>query len=171
MAQILIKAGEYLWSPEGTRIIDENGFAVRATEDTVCEVPDEKYEFIMSVVENDRKLEQELLEAEQKYQQEQQKEQELPPQPTPEELETMWLENATITMRQARLALLELGLLADVENVIENLPSDIKQKAKIEWEYSTSVNRKNDTFLLIVEQLGIDSKEDIDNFFLLAKEK
>lgn len=169
MAQILIKAGEYLWSPQGTRIIDENGFAVKAPEDTICEVPDERYDFILSVVEADRQKEQELLEQEQKYHEETQKQEEEQKQPTPEELEAMWLQDATVSMRQARLALLEMGLLSDVEQAIQNLQEPQKSIAKIEWEYSAVVSRKNDTFLLIVEQLGIDSKEEIDNFFRLAK--
>ena len=46
-----------------------------------------------------------------------------------------------VTMRQARLALLANGLLAQVETAINGLPSPQKEAARIEWDYSSEVHR------------------------------
>lgn len=168
MAEILVKAGEPIWTEQGTHLLDENGFAVIAQEDTICYVPDEKLELISSIIESGRS----------KQEQEPQKEQLSPDQhepiepPTEEELLNMWLENAVVTMRQARLALLELNLLDSVESAIQQIDDlNLRKKAQIEWEYSSSVSRKNEVFALIVSMLGLNSKENIDNFFLLARKK
>ena len=61
-----------------------------------------------------------------------------PPEPEPEPEPA----NPTVvTMRQARLALLANGLLAQVETAIEALPSPQKEAARIEWDYSSEVHR------------------------------
>lgn len=46
-----------------------------------------------------------------------------------------------VTMRQARLALLQAGLLAGIEAAIAGLPEPQKTAALIEWEYSSEVHR------------------------------
>lgn len=168
MATVLVKKGEPLWSEQGTHILDENGFAILAQEDTECNVPDDKFELIFAVIEHNRQK-QEIEQTNSQVDQNNNQDELQHKQYTEEELLNMWLQNATVSMRQARLALLEMGLLSDVEQAIQNLQEPQKSIAKIEWEYSAVVSRKNDTFLLIVEQLGIDSKEEIDNFFRLAK--
>jgi hypothetical protein len=77
-------------------------------------------------------------------------------------------ESVTIHMRQLRLALLDLNLLDTVKTVIENMEdSPSKQKIKIEWEYSTEINRNDEWIndLLLRMQL---SKAQIDKLFFAA---
>ena len=45
-------------------------------------------------------------------------------------------------MRQARLALLQAGLLDQVETALASIPDEVQRKAaQIEWEYATTVDR------------------------------
>ena len=46
-----------------------------------------------------------------------------------------------VTMRQARLALLGAGLLAQVNTAVANMPGDEGEAARIEWEYAQEVRR------------------------------
>jgi len=59
----------------------------------------------------------------------------LPPQPqTPQ----------SVTMRQARLALLGIGLLDDVDAAIAAIPDPVQRTAaEIEWEYAQTVDRNS----------------------------
>lgn len=70
-----------------------------------------------------------------------------------------------ITMRQARLVLLEHGLLANVQTAINNLPEPNKTKAQIEWDYSNTLQRDNSFVAVLGAALGLTS-EDIDNLFI-----
>jgi hypothetical protein len=72
-----------------------------------------------------------------------------------------------ITMRQARRALHQQGLLDDVSNAIEALPDPPKTDAKIEWEYSNEVQRYNGLVSSLAPMLGL-SEQDIDNLFILG---
>ena len=48
----------------------------------------------------------------------------------------------SVTMRQARLALLGIGLLDDVDAAIAAIPDPVQRKAaQIEWEYAQTVDR------------------------------
>jgi len=67
----------------------------------------------------------------------------------------------TLTMRQARLALLNLGLLADVEAAITTTES------RIWWDYSPSVERSNPLVISVLTVLGKTSTE-IDAMFISA---
>jgi hypothetical protein len=80
-----------------------------------------------------------------------------PPDPIPQ----------SVTMRQARLALLQQGLLAQVDTVIDQLPEPDKSAAKIEWEYSQTVERDRTLIQALAPGLGL-SDEDLDNLFKLA---
>jgi predicted component of type VI protein secretion system len=73
----------------------------------------------------------------------------------------------SVTMRQARLALLQQGLLAQVDTVIDQLPEPDKSAAKIEWEYSQTVERDRPLIQALAPGLGL-SDEDLDNLFKLA---
>ena len=46
-----------------------------------------------------------------------------------------------VTMRQARLALLGAGLLAQVNTAVANMPGAEGDAARIEWEYAQEVRR------------------------------
>jgi hypothetical protein len=77
---------------------------------------------------------------------------------------------SVVTMRQARLALLETSKLHLVDLAIDSLPSPQKEAAQIEWEYSGEVHRNKEFVLLLGAALGLTS-EDLDNLFLLASTK
>lgn len=74
---------------------------------------------------------------------------------------------ASVTMRQARLALLQEGLLDDVETAINALPEPQQSAARIEWEYSNEVQRTNGFVEQIAPALGLSSQQ-LDELFILA---
>lgn len=73
-----------------------------------------------------------------------------------------------VTMRQARLALLSVGLLDDVEDAIESIP-DLKTRraAQIDWEYATDVRRDSPLIVQLGPSLGLTGTQ-IDELFILA---
>ena len=73
----------------------------------------------------------------------------------------------SVTMRQARLALLGAGLLDDVEAAIAALPSPQKEAARIEWEYSQEVQRHNGFVSVLAPALGM-TDEQTDALFVTA---
>jgi hypothetical protein len=72
-----------------------------------------------------------------------------------------------VTMRQARLALLNAGLLDDVEAAINALPEPPRTAARIEWDFSSEVFRHRDFVLMLGNTLGLDSEE-MDDLFITA---
>mgnify|MGYP000881398425 FL=1 len=72
-----------------------------------------------------------------------------------------------VTMRQARLALLENGLLANVQPAINSLPEPDKTKAQIEWDYSNALQRGNPFVATLGAALGLN-EESLDNLFITA---
>lgn len=72
-----------------------------------------------------------------------------------------------VTMRQARLALLQAGHLEKVEAAINSLTSPQKEIAQIEWEYSQEVKRDKELVALLAPALGLDDKQ-LDDLFVLA---
>jgi hypothetical protein len=72
-----------------------------------------------------------------------------------------------VSMRQARLALLGAGLLAQVDVEIDALPSPQKEAARIEWEYSQEVQRNNGFVSSLAPALGL-TEEQIDLLFITA---
>lgn len=69
----------------------------------------------------------------------------------------------SVSMRQARLMLHSVGLLAEVDATIKQLGA----VAEIEWQYAQTVDRDN--FLIaMVQQSHNLSDEEIDNFFRIA---
>ena len=69
-----------------------------------------------------------------------------------------------VTMRQARLALLQEGLLATIESAIQN---STDEAMKIEWEYATEVRRDWASLVTLTESLGMTSTE-LDSLFTIA---
>ena len=69
----------------------------------------------------------------------------------------------TVSMRQARLALLQSGLLTQVNEAIVNGT----EADKITWEYATEVQRTDVLVTNLAKGLGL-SETDLDNLFLLA---
>lgn len=72
-----------------------------------------------------------------------------------------------VTMRQARLALLNANLLDDVNVAINSLSEPGKTQALIEWEYSSTVKRNSQLISIIGPLLDL-SWEDIDSLFIAA---
>ncbi len=75
---------------------------------------------------------------------------------------------SSVTMRQARLALLGAGLLASVDAAIDSLPSPQKEAARIEWEYATEVQRSSGLVPMMVVALGLDDAV-LDALFSVAE--
>lgn len=73
----------------------------------------------------------------------------------------------TVTMRQARLALLGVGMLPAVETAINALPEPQKSAARIEWDYSSEVRRDQPLVMMLAPALGLTAAQ-IDNLFLQA---
>ena len=74
---------------------------------------------------------------------------------------------ASVTMRQARLALLGAGLLASVDAAIDGLPGPQKEAARIEWEYATEVQRLSGLVPMMGAALGLDDAA-LDALFVAA---
>lgn len=71
----------------------------------------------------------------------------------------------SITPRQARLALLQAGLLSQVDTAIASLESPAKEQAEIEWEYATLIERESEWINQLGGALGLDSAG-IDDLFV-----
>ena len=82
---------------------------------------------------------------------------EVPSDPVPE----------VVTMRQARLALLGAGKLAQVEAAIASMPEPQRTAASIEWEYSNALQRSNPFVSQLGAALGLDDAG-IDALFVEA---
>lgn len=72
-----------------------------------------------------------------------------------------------VTMRQARLVLLGAGLLANVDTAIDSLSSPTKEKARIEWDYSSTVERHRSLVATLGAGLGLTSDQ-LDTLFITA---
>ena len=72
-----------------------------------------------------------------------------------------------VTMRQARLALFQQGLLANVQTAIDGLAEPQKTVTQISWDYAQTVKRDDDLVVQLAGALGLDSGA-LDNLFTLA---
>ena len=72
-----------------------------------------------------------------------------------------------ITARQAQLALLEAGLLDDVEAIIEALPANVRAHVRIEWDRATHVERGSAVTQMVATALGLTSAQ-VDALFVAA---
>lgn len=82
---------------------------------------------------------------------------EVPSDPVPE----------VVTMRQARLALLSAGLLAQVNTAVANMPGTEGDAASIEWEYAQEVRRDSPLVAGLSAALGL-TDETLDNLYKVA---
>lgn len=73
----------------------------------------------------------------------------------------------SVTMRQARLALLAAGKLAAVDLAIASLPSPAKESAQIEWEYAATVDRASPLIAQLAPALSM-SEAEMDALFVSA---
>jgi len=72
-----------------------------------------------------------------------------------------------VTMRQARLALLDAGLLSSVQTAINSLQEPAKTKAQIEWDYSNALQRDNSFVSVLGAALGLNETA-LDSLFIAA---
>ena len=74
----------------------------------------------------------------------------------------------SVTMRQARLALLAAGLLDDVDAALAAIPDATERRAaQIEWEYAATVDRASAWVGNLSSALGL-TDEQLDTLFLSA---
>jgi hypothetical protein len=74
---------------------------------------------------------------------------------------------SSVTMRQARLALAQQGLLQTVEDAIALIPEPDRSAVSIEWEYSAFVKRESSWIGVLAPALGMND-EQMDDLFALA---
>lgn len=74
---------------------------------------------------------------------------------------------ASVTMRQARLALLQAGLLSTVNDAIAAMPGADGDAARIEWEYSQEVQRNRALVLALAPVLNLTDAQ-LDQLFITA---
>lgn len=74
---------------------------------------------------------------------------------------------ASVSMRQARLALLSAGLLTQVNTAIAAMPGTAGEAARIEWEYATEVRRDSPLIAALAPALGMTDAQ-IDALFVSA---
>lgn len=72
-----------------------------------------------------------------------------------------------VTMRQARIALLNAGLLQAVNASIAAMPGTDGEKARIDWEFSQYVERNWQLVSLLAIDLGL-SPVQVDDLFVAA---
>lgn len=87
--------------------------------------------------------------------------------PPPSSAQTGIIVPQQVTMRQARLALLGAGKLALIDPAIDALPSPVKEGARIEWDYSSAVDRHRPLVATIGAALGMDDAA-LDALFITA---
>jgi hypothetical protein len=73
----------------------------------------------------------------------------------------------SISMRQARLALLQAGLLSAVEAAINDLTEPDKSAARIEWEYATEMRRDHHLIAALAVEMQL-SDQQVDDLFIAA---
>jgi hypothetical protein len=76
----------------------------------------------------------------------------------------------SVTMRQARLALLEAGLLDNVQNTVAGMQGPEGAAARIEWEYSSTMVRSQPLITAMAAALKL-TDADVDALFLSASTK
>lgn len=73
----------------------------------------------------------------------------------------------SVTMRQARLALLGAGLLDSVNAAIAAMPAHERSAAQIEWEYAQTVDRHSPFTQQLAAGLGLTDAQ-LDALFTTA---
>ena len=90
----------------------------------------------------------------------------LPPYPAPEPAPEVIVPQR-ITARQARLALLQAGLLDEVDGIIEALPPAVRAKVRIEWDHAAHVERASAVTQTVAVALSL-TPNDVDALFVAA---
>lgn len=72
-----------------------------------------------------------------------------------------------ISMRQARLALLQSGLLAPVDTAIAAMTGAAGDAARIDWQFAQTVERTHPLVATMIAQLNLTTKQ-LDDLFTLG---
>jgi hypothetical protein len=75
---------------------------------------------------------------------------------------------SVVTMRQARLALLQAGLLPTIEAAIDSMGSPAKEAAKIEWEYAQELRIDHPLVVSLTAAIGMTGEQLSDLFTAAA---
>ena len=86
------------------------------------------------------------------------------PPALPEYVQVVVAVPEVVTMRQARLALLGAGLLAQVNTAVANMPGAEGDAARIEWEYAQEVRRDSPLVAALSAAFGWTSAQ-LDDLF------
>lgn len=73
----------------------------------------------------------------------------------------------SVTMRQARLALLNAGLLQIVNTTVQNMQGQAGDAARIEWEFSSQVYRSQPLVISLAPVIGMTDNQ-LDQLFIEA---
>lgn len=73
----------------------------------------------------------------------------------------------SVEMAQARLALIDAGLLASVNTALTAMTGIDGEKARAEWEFRPNVRRDSQLVIGIAGSLGLTDQQ-IDNLFIAA---
>ena len=74
----------------------------------------------------------------------------------------------SVTSRQLRLALLDNGILTDVDTAINAITNTtVKTSTLIEWDYAQSIARYNSLVLNVISSLG-KTEDQLDDIFIKA---
>ncbi|MDR2450438.1 MAG: hypothetical protein LBE85_01390 [Candidatus Accumulibacter sp.] len=74
---------------------------------------------------------------------------------------------AVVSMRQARLALLEAGLYEGVNTAVAAMEGATGEAARIEWEFATEVRRDSPLVQALIPMLSLDEAA-VDALFVRA---
>lgn len=75
---------------------------------------------------------------------------------------------SSVSARQARLALLGAGLLANAEQALAAMEGVQGEAARIEWEYASAIERDSPLVLALSQVLGLTG-EQVDDLFRAAE--
>lgn len=81
----------------------------------------------------------------------------IPPAPVPE----------VVTMRQARQAMLNAGILGQVDSLIAAMPGEEGESARIDWNHARDVKRDWPLIGALGPQMGL-TEQQIDGLFIYA---
>ena len=84
-----------------------------------------------------------------------------------DEQRVVWRSTAKVSMRQARLALIQAGYMTQIQDALALIPEPDKTKVETEWQYSSVVERGSVWVAVLQPALGITDQQ-MDDLFALA---